>query len=121
MRQPDSPMTHALTGIQKFVASHQSDYKLPWQNSTLLAGDATETVAKLKKEHDKKLVIFGSGVLMRSLMEQDLVDEFLLMIHPLILGKGRRLFDATTRLTKLKLATTVTTDSGVMIATYAQK
>jgi dihydrofolate reductase len=120
-RQPSSPMTQALTSVQKFVACHDSNYKLPWENSTLLAGDATGTVAKLKKEHDKTLVIFGSGVLVRSLMQHSLIDEFVLMIHPLVLGEGCRFFDDKTPFTKFKLTGVVTTDTGVMVATYLQK
>jgi len=118
VRQPSSPMTQALTSVHKFVASHDSHYKLPWQNSTLLAGEATETVAELKKNHDKALIIFGSGVLVRSLMQRGLVDELVLMIHPLVLGEGRRFFDNGAPLTKLISAGEVTTDGGVIIATY---
>ena len=102
-RQPSHPMTKALTNVQKFVASHNPNYRLPWENSILLEGDATDAVAKLKKKHDKTLIIFGSGVLVRSLMQQDLIDEFLLMIHPLVLGEGRRFFDSNTSFTKLML------------------
>lgn len=117
-RQPTNPMTQALTDVQKFVACHDAGYQLPWKNSTLLAGDAATTVARLKQEHDKTLIIFGSGVLVRSLMQHGLVDELVLMIHPLILGKGRRLFDEVTPYAKLKLSDEVTTGTGVRIATY---
>jgi len=118
VRQPQSPMTQALTSVQKFVASHDPNYPLPWLHSTLLAGNATETVAQLKNEHDKTLVIFGSGVLVRSLMQPGLIDELVLMIHPLVLGEGHRFFDKETPFTKLKLADQITTDTGVIIATY---
>jgi dihydrofolate reductase len=102
-RQPSSPMTRALTSVQKFVVCRESSYKLPWENSVLLPGEATETVAKLKKEHNKPLIIFGSG---------------LLMIHPLVLGQGRRFFHEATPFTKLKLTCQTTTETGVMIANY---
>jgi len=118
VRQPSSPMTKALTNVQKFVACHDSDAQLPWENSTLLAGEATEAVAKLKKEHDKTLVVFGSGMLVRSLMKHDLVDEFVLMFHPLVLGKGRRFFDEDTPFTKFKLASESMTNTGVVVAIY---
>jgi dihydrofolate reductase len=117
VRQPSHPMTKALTNAQKFVASHDPHYKLVWENSTLLEGDAADAVAKLKEEYDKNLVIFGSGVLVRSLMERGLVDTFVLMIHPLVLGKGRRFFDDAP-LTKFTLVDEVTTETGVMLATY---
>jgi dihydrofolate reductase len=91
---------------------------LPWQNSRLLQGDAGEAVAKLKKEHDETLVIFGSGVLVQSLMRRSLVDEYVLQIHPLVLGKGRRLFPGASPSMNLELVDTVSTPSGVIVATY---
>lgn len=116
--RPDNPMTQALTGVQKFVTSHDAGYHLPWDNSTLIAGDAVEKIAKLKQEHDKTLIIFGSGILVRSLMQQGLVDEFLLMIHPVVLGPGFRLFNEETSFSKFKLGESVTTATGVIIANY---
>jgi dihydrofolate reductase len=100
------------------VASRDPSYELSWENSTLLAGEATKTVGKLKEDHKKTLVVFGSGVLVRSLMGSGLVDDFVLMIHPLVLGEGRYFFDSETPFTKLKLADQVKTATGVMVATY---
>lgn len=117
-RQPEDPMTKALTDVQKFVATRQTEYKLPWENSTLLTGNIVKTVAKLKQEHDKTLIIFGSAELVRSLMQQNLVDEFLLMIHPIVLGKGRRLFDSAAPFTALNLAEQAITGTGVIISAY---
>jgi dihydrofolate reductase len=68
-----NPFTEALNNVEKFVASTTLAEPLPWQNSTLLKGDAADAVDKLKKEHDKSLVIFGSGVLVQSLMWRDLM------------------------------------------------
>jgi dihydrofolate reductase len=104
--------------VEKFVASTTLAEPLPWQNSTLLKGDADDAVAKLKKEHDKTLVIFGSGVLVQSLMRRDLIDEYVLQIHPLVLGKGRRLFPDGSPLTNFSLVDSVSTGTGVIIATY---
>jgi dihydrofolate reductase len=118
VRQPSSPMTLALARTQKFVASRNAHYKLRWENSTLLAGDAAETVAKLKHDHEKTLVVFGSAVLVRSLMERRMVDEFVLMIHPVVLGEGHRFFQEGTPFATLKLAAEATTKSGVVVATY---
>jgi dihydrofolate reductase len=115
--QPN-PFTEALDKVEKFVASTTLSEPLPWQNSTLLKGDAADAVVKLKKDHDKTLVIFGSGVLVRSLMRRDLIDEYVLQIHPLVLGKGRRLFPDGSPLTKLSLVDSMTTGSGVIITTY---
>ena len=115
--QPN-PFTEALNNVEKFVASTTLTEPLPWQNSTLLKGDAAEAVAKLKKEHDKTLVIFGSGVLVQSLMRRDLINEYVLQIHPLVLGKGLRLFPDGSPFTNFSLVDSVTTDTGVIIATY---
>jgi dihydrofolate reductase len=113
-----NPFTEALNNVEKFVASTTLTEPLPWQNSTLLKGDAADVVAKLKKDHDKTLVIFGSGVLVQSLMRRDLIDEYVLQIHPLVLGKGRRLFPDGSPLTNFSLVDSVTTGTGVIIATY---
>lgn len=117
VRQPAHPITQALTSAQKFVVTRNPNYKPAWTNSTLLAGDATQSVPRLKNEQDKTLVIFGSGVLVRSLLSKGLVDELLAMIHPLVLGQGRRLFDDVP-FTKLTLAAHMTTASGVVVTTY---
>src|SRR5215218_8054698 len=113
-----NPFTEALNNVEKFVASTTLAEPLPWQNSTLLKGDAADAVAKLKKEHDKTLVIFGSGMLVQSLIRRDLIDEYVLQIHPLVLGKGRRLFADGSPLTNFSLIDSVTTGTGVIIATY---
>lgn len=117
MPQPN-PFTEALNNVQKFVASTTLTEPLPWQNSTLLKGDAADAVARLKKDRAETLVIFGSGVLVQSLMRRDLIDEYVLQIHPLALGKGHRLFPDGGPLTRLSLVDSVTTGTGVIIATY---
>lgn len=81
-RQPPNPMTDALNRAQKFVTSNTLMDPPPWQNSTLLSGDVPSAVADLKRDHDRTLVIFGSGVLVQSLMRRDLIDEFVLQVHP---------------------------------------
>ncbi|MDX8527420.1 dihydrofolate reductase family protein [Mesorhizobium sp. MSK_1335] len=118
VRQPASPMTRALTGAHKYVASHDAGYELRWENSMLLAGDAGQTVRKLKQGHDKALVMFGSGKLLRALMRHGLVDELVLMVHPLVLGEGLRLFEAGQARSTLKLSSQVTTATGVAILSY---
>jgi dihydrofolate reductase len=117
VRQPEHPMAKALTNVQKFVATHDASYKPMWDNSTVLEGDANDAVAKLKKEGGTPFIIFGSGVLVGSLMEQGLVDEFVLMIHPVVLGEGRKFFDGAP-FSKFKLVEEVTGDTGVIVATY---
>jgi dihydrofolate reductase len=117
-KQTDNPYTEVLNNTQKYVASRTLHEPLPWRNSTLLEGDAAKAVAKLRAKPDDDMGVLGSGELVRSLMRQDLVDEFVLMIHPLILGSGRRLFEDTDDVSTLRLDDSVTTTTGVLIATY---
>ena len=118
-KQEPNPFTDALNRAEKYVASTTLDEPLPWQNSTLLKGDVADAVAALKRELGENLVVFGSGVLVRSLIPHGLVDELLLLIHPLVLGSGRRLFpDTGTSPLTFDLAESATTDTGVLMATY---
>jgi dihydrofolate reductase len=117
-KQTDNPYTQDLNSTQKYVASRTLQEPLPWQNSTLLDGDAVDAVAKLKEQPGEDIGVLGSGELVRSLMERGLVDEFVLMIHPLVLGSGRRLFDESDEFLALRLVHSVTTTTGVLIATY---
>jgi dihydrofolate reductase len=118
-KQEPNPFAEALTRVQKYVASTTLTEPLAWQNSTLLKGDAADAVVRLKGKLDEDLVVFGSGALVRSLMPRDLIDEFVLFIHPLVLGSGRRLFpDAGSNLSAFQLVDSATTDTGVVIAAY---
>jgi dihydrofolate reductase len=114
----DNPFTPVLNDSQKYVASMTLEEPLSWANSTLLRGDAAEAVATLKEEPGKDLVVLGSGELVQSLMRRNLVDEFVLLIHPLVLGSGRRLFPNGGASTALRLIDSKTTTTGVVIATY---
>jgi dihydrofolate reductase len=116
--QPGSPYTDPLNAARKFVASRTLREPLPWPNSTLLDGDAAEAVANLKQQLDDDLHIMGSGELIQSLMRRGLVDDYMLMIHPLVLGSGRRLFADGSPATSLRLVDTKTATTGVVIATY---
>ena len=116
--QTDNPYTEVLDNAEKYVASTTLQEPLLWRNSTLLARDAAEAVAELKQQPGKDLGVLGSGQLVESLMRRDLVDEFVLMIHPLVLGTGRRLFPDAGPLAALRLVDSVTTTTGVVIATY---
>ena len=113
----DNPFTEVLNNARKYVASTTLAGPLPWRNSTLLAGDATQAVARLKQQPAKDLVILGSGALIQSLMPHGLIDQYVLLIHPLVLGSGRHLFPEGA-LTALRLTDSVTTTTGVIIATY---
>ena len=111
------PFKDALNTARKYVASSNPVTRLDWPNSTLLHGDVPAAVADLKQSSSANLVIMGSGVLIGSLMAADLIDEYLLMIAPLVLGAGRRLFAGGTQ-ASLRLVDSSTTSTGVLIATY---
>ena len=91
-KRKESPYSSYMDSVQKYVASRTLKEPLPWQNSTLLGDDLVNALTELKKRQDKDLVIMGSGELIRSLMPDKVIDEFVLLIHPLVLGQGRRLF-----------------------------
>lgn len=114
----DNPFTDVLNNTQKYVASTTMREPLPWRNSTLLAGDAAGAVAKLKEQLDSDIVILGSGVLIQSLMRRNLIDVYVLLIHPLILGSGHRLFPEGAPFATLRLVESKVTSTGVVIATY---
>lgn len=107
----------ALNKAHKYVASSNPATKLNWPNSTLLHGDVSAAVASLKETSATNLVIMGSGVLIGSLVAADLIDEYVLMFHPLVLGTGRRLFPDGTQ-ASLRLVDSLATSTGVLIATY---
>ncbi|MEY9962811.1 dihydrofolate reductase [Streptacidiphilus sp. MAP12-16] len=114
----DNPFTEFLDGVQKYVASTTLTEPLPWQNSTLLHGDAADAVAELKRRPGPDLAVIGSGELAQSLARRGLVDEYVLLIHPLVLGSGRRLFPDGAPAARLRLVDSLSTGTGVVIATY---
>jgi len=117
-KRTDNPYTDVLNNAQKYVASRTLKEPLPWVNSTLLKGDAAQGVARLKGQTGKDLVILGSGELVRSLMHGNLIDQYILLIHPLLLGSGQRLFSDDGSPQALRLVDSKTTTTGVVIATY---
>jgi dihydrofolate reductase len=119
--QTDNPFTEVLDNTQKYVASTTLREPLPWRNSTLLEGDAAEAVAGLKRQQGKDMVVLGSGELAQALMRRNLVDRYVLLIHPLVLGTGRRLFPDGGAPATLRLVDSKTTTTGVVIATYRQE
>ena len=116
--QTDNPFTAMLNDMPKYVASTTLVEPLPWSNSTLFKGDVAEAVASLKQQPAMSFLVMGSGDLLQTLMLHHLVDRYVLMIHPLVLGTGRRLFRDGGPPTTLRLVDTKTTDSGVVVATY---
>jgi dihydrofolate reductase len=114
----DNPFTAMLNNTRKYVASRTLKEPLPWVNSTLLEGDTAEAVAMLKKEPGGDLLIMGSGELVQSLMQSNVIDEYIVLIHPLVLGFGRRLFSDGGAMASLEFVNSKATPNGVVIATY---
>jgi dihydrofolate reductase len=119
--QTDNPFTEVLDNSQKYVASTTLREPLPWRNSTLLEGDAADAVARLKEQPGTDMVVLGSGELVQSLRRRNLVDRYVLLIHPLILGTGRRLFPDGAAPATLRLVDSKPTTTGVIIATYREE
>jgi dihydrofolate reductase len=117
-RTDDNPFTAVLNNTTKYVASTTLKEPLPWVNSILLKGDAVPAVARLKEQSERDFVILGSGLLVQSLIRHNLIDEYVLSIHPLVLGSGRRLFPDGSPFAALRLVDSKTTSTGVVMATY---
>ena len=106
-----------LNSLPKYVVS--STLEAPdWNNSTVLKGDVVDAASKLKQERDGNIVVFGSSQLARTLIEHDLVDELRLMIYPVVLGAGARLFGETSNKKPMRLVDTRTVGDGIAILTY---
>jgi dihydrofolate reductase len=103
----------------KYLASRTLTEPLGWQNSTVLKGDAARAVAALKQEDGGDLLVIGSTELVQTLIEHDLVDEFRVMIDPLVVGGGKRIFRDDGVLRPLRLVDSKVTTTGAILATYA--
>jgi dihydrofolate reductase len=114
----DNPFKDGLNNAPKYVASRTLQEPLPWPNSTLLQGDVSVAVSELKHELTNDLTVMGSGELSKTLMHENLIDEYLLFIHPLLIGTGRRLFADGGQSASLALIESTTTSPGVVIARY---
>lgn len=116
--QPDDdPVAVKMNRSPKFVASRTLD-DVPWENSTLLKGDAVAEITKLKQRPGKSITVLGSGDLLQTLMGADLIDEYTLLVCPLVLGSGKRLFRDGGPKTPLELVDSTATKSGALLATY---
>jgi dihydrofolate reductase len=112
------PFKDGLNGAAKYVASSNPAADLPWPNSTLLTGDVPAAVASLREEREGNLVIMGSGQLIRTLLPHGLIDELLLMVHPVTLGSGRTLFPDDGERRNYTLVSAEATREGVLITRY---
>ena len=117
---PDQPGAEQLNGARKYVASRTLD-TVEWANSTLLEGDVAEAVARLKQADGPEIQVHGSSDLIQTLLEHDLVDELRLMIFPVLLGSGKRIFGDGTVPAGLTLADSATSSTGVVMARYKRE
>jgi dihydrofolate reductase len=111
------PYVDKLNSMAKYVASTTLK-ELEWENSQLIEGDVAEGVAKLKQQPGQDLVMYGCHDLMHSLLEHDLVDEYRLLVHPIVLGKGRSFFEDGAGRVDLDLVDTAVISNGVAVLTY---
>jgi dihydrofolate reductase len=114
----EQPYTDYLNNIPKYVVSRTLDEPLEWQNSTLIKGDVAAEVSKIKEQPGKDIGIVGSGALVRWLLRENLLDELSLMVHPIVLGRGERLFEEGGDQKALELVDSKTFSTGVVHLTY---
>jgi dihydrofolate reductase len=116
-QQKGRPLADIINRMPKYVVSSTLE-DAEWENSTVLSGEPAEEVGKLKREIDGQILVYGSTRLVRTLIEHGLVDELRLLIHPVVVGAGQRLFGETGERTPLRLVDTTTVGEGVVIHTY---
>jgi len=115
----DDPIGAKLNGVRKYVASRTLD-TVTWQNSTLLTGDVAGAVGKLKQGDGGEIQVHGSGNLIQTLIAHDLVDEFHLLVFPVLVGSGKRLFAEGTIPAGLELIDSTTSATGIVISRHAR-
>lgn len=112
------PMVDYINSVPKFVVSTTLEEPLEWNNSTLIKGNVVDEITALKRQPGKDITIIGSAVFVRSLLREGLLDELNLMVHPIVLGSGKRLFEDGGDREALELVDSQTFDSGVISMTY---
>jgi dihydrofolate reductase len=115
----DGEFADKFNGMPKYVVSSTLEHP-EWNNSTVLDGDLAAEVERLKKQYEGDVTVHGSATLAQALLEQDLVDELRLMVFPVVLGSGKRLFGDTSDAKRLELVDTRTVGDGVLILTYGR-
>jgi dihydrofolate reductase len=113
----DEPFASFINQTPKYVVSTTLD-KVEWQNSSLLKGNLVEEITRLKQLPGKNITVTGSPTLVASLLQNDLLDELILMFHPVVAGQGKRLFNESGNLKRMKLVSSKATSSGVVLLTY---
>jgi dihydrofolate reductase len=115
---PDEPYGKFMNRFRKYVVSTTLSEPLTWENSTLISGDVPAAVQRLRDEPGKDIQVIGSGELVQTLIANNLVDRYRLMVYPVVLGQGKKLFRGADRDTQLKLVDSTTTKGGVLILDY---
>jgi dihydrofolate reductase len=113
----DDPFAKHLNHVQKYVASRTLT-ETSWGPTTILSGDVPSQVRELKQRDDGTISVLGSPGLVQTLMAHDLVDEYAIAIHPVVLGSGKKLFRDAEQVRRLELVGSVTTTTGVLMTTY---
>jgi len=113
-----TPMVDYINSVPKFVVSRTLEEPLEWNNSTLIEGNVAEQIAELKRQPGKDIGIVGSGTLVRLLLQDDLLDELRLMVYPIVMGSGKRLFEEGGDQKALKLVDSKTFGTGVLYLIY---
>jgi dihydrofolate reductase len=118
-QDPDeNPVAAQMNGVRKYVVSTTLEEPLQWQNSTLIGDNVAEEILRLKEQPGKDISISGSPTLVRSLLQDDLLDELRLMVHPIVVGSGKRLFEDGGAQKALELVDSKTFSTGVLYLTY---
>ena len=113
-----TPMVDHINSVPKFVVSGTLEEPLAWNNSVLIKGNVAEEIAKLKRQQGKDITVLGSGELVRSLLRAGLLDELRLMVHPLVMGSGKRLFEEGADRKALELVDSRRYGTGVVSLAY---
>jgi dihydrofolate reductase len=113
-----TPMVDYINSVRKYVVSATLEEPLEWNNSTLIKGNVAEEIIELKRQPGKDITILGSGALVRSLLREGLLDELRLMIHPVVLENGKRLFEDGENRKALELVDSRTFGTGVLYVIY---
>jgi dihydrofolate reductase len=114
----ENPVAATMNGVRKYVVSTTLEGPLEWNNAALIGENVAEELSEIKRQPGKDIVISGSGALVRSLLDEGLIDELKLMVHPVIVGRGKRLFEEGEKQTALELVDSRTFATGVVFLTY---
>jgi dihydrofolate reductase len=114
----ENPVAEQMNGVRKYVVSTTLQGPLEWNNTTLIGENVAEQISEIKAQPGKDIVISGSGALVRLLLEDGLIDELKLMIHPIVVGSGKKLFEDGEKRTALELVDSKTFSTGVVYLTY---